>query len=277
MQIEIITPGALKRAEAVLSRGFPDRPPGFWNGVLGRLSAYRKAHGAGPIGTLLVDGDQDVGVLLTLDSPAAPGRRKLNLSSWYVDQRARFWAPLMLKAAVEAGELVTDLTPTREVEAVNERLGLVGRIRGSMIVPTLFDSFRRTSARLTQQRPERENQLLADHTAMGLVGATLVTAEGAAEPLILLPTKLRGLPGARLIYCRDLSLVRRQRGAIARFLLSRGLMFLEIEANRADTWPGAFHAPSRCRVFAKGALATDAIDHSYTELTFIHAGSTGAP
>lgn len=277
MQIEVITSGALGRAEAVLCRGFPQRPPGFWNRVLKALDAYRATRGAGPIGTLLVDKGEDVGVLLTLDSPAAPaGGRKLNLSSWYVDQRARFWAPLMLKAAVQAGELVTDLSPTRDVEAVNERLGVAGRVRGSMIVPTPFDSFLRSPARLVRQPGDDMAQLLADHAAMGLICATL-SDDAGAMPLIFLPTRLRGLPGARLIYCPSLGRLRRHRGAVARFLLGRGRMFLEIEANRADAWPGALHAPSRCRVFAKGELPADAIDHSYTELTFIHQAIPGTP
>jgi hypothetical protein len=271
MQIEVITPGALGRAEAVLCRGFPYRPPGFWKGVLGALEAYRAARGAGPIGTLLVDQGEDVGVLLTLDSPAgAGGRRKLNLSSWYVDQRARFWAPLMLRAALAAGELVTDLSPTREVEAVNERLGITGRVRGSMIVPTPFDSFRPSGAALRRELPEGGGELLRDHLAMGMLCATLVLPDGQRQPLIFLRTRLRGLPGARLIYCDSLSHLRRHRGVIARFLFAQGLLFLEIEANRAATWPGALYAARRCRVFAKGELPADAIDHSYTELTFLH-------
>jgi hypothetical protein len=276
MQIEVITPGALGRAEAVLCRGFPYRPPGFWKGVLGALEAYRNARGAGPIGTLLVDKGEDVGVLLTLDSPSGAGARKLNLSSWYVDQRARFWAPLMLRAAVEAGDVVTDLSPTREVEAVNERLGVAGRIRGSMIVPTLLDSVRPSAARISEDVAADDGQLLRDHAAMGMMCATLAIPDGRDQPLIFLPTRLRGLPGARLIYCRSLSAARQHRGAISRFLIGRGHLFLEIEANRADTWPGALHAPSRCRVFARGELPADAIDHSYTELTFLHPNAARA-
>lgn len=281
MQIEIITSGALGRAEAVLCRGFPQRPPGFWNRLLKALSAYREARGAGPIGTLLVDKGEDVGVLLTLDSPggAASAGRKLNLSSWYVDQRARFFAPLMLRAAVAAADLVTDLSPTHDVEALNERLGLAGRVRGSMIVPTLLDSFRLDSFRPSRARLSLDrqvgDQLLADHAAMGLVCATLLSEGGAADPLIFLPTRLRGVPGVRLIYCPNLGRLQLHRGAVARFLVGQGRMFLEIEANRADTWPGALHAPSRCRVFASGELPADAIDHSYTELTFIHQATPG--
>jgi hypothetical protein len=275
MQIEVITSGALGRAEAVLCRGFPRRPPGFWKSVLGALEAYRAARGAGPIGTLLVDRGEDVGVLLTLDSPAGAGR-KLNLSSWYVDQRARFWAPLMLRAAVAAGELVTDLSPTREVEAVNERLGIAARVRGSMIAPTPLDSLRPSGARLDRELAGVRGELLRDHLAMGMLCATLVLPDGQRQPLIFLRTRLRGVPGARLIYCESLSLVSRQRGAIARFLLGQGLLFLEIEANRSECWPGTLHAARRCRVFAKGELPADAIDHSYTELTFLHQNAARA-
>ncbi|MBL8595630.1 MAG: hypothetical protein JNK01_23320, partial [Devosia sp.] len=209
MQIEVITPTALSRAEAVLSRGFPNRPSGFWKRVLDSLNTYRSDRGAGPIGTLLVDRGEDVGVLLTLDSPSSAhdraGLRKLNLSSWYVDQRARTWAPLMLRAAAKTGVLVTDLSPTAAVETLNERLGIAGRIRGSMIVPTPLDCVRPSAALLDRELPDSNGQLLRDHAALGMLCATLVTPDQQRHPLIFLPTSLRGLPGARLIYCPSLT------------------------------------------------------------------------
>lgn len=276
MQIETIETTQLGRAEAVLARGFPNRPPGFWRRALSTLDDYRRRHQSQPIGTLLVHEGKDVGVLLSIESRTAGGGRKVNLSSWYVDAEARFFAPLMLRAALARAPVATDLSPTGDVRAVNERLGMGGRVLGSMIVPLPIDALRPSQGKVregTAGASGADDVLLADHAAMGLVTATLGEATGTVHPLIFMPTTLRGVPGARLIYCRSLSTVGRERGAIARFLLARGYLFLEIEANRADTWPGAIHAPSRCVVFAKGELPVDAIDHSYTELPFIHCTS----
>ncbi len=271
MELRAIEAKDLDSAVALLERGFPDRPRGFWQRRLEELQEYRQQSGVGPIGTLLNIKGEDVGVLLTIESP---GGAKVNLSSWYVDERARLGAARMLQKAVAGPAIYTDLTPTSEVRALNARLGITPQRIGSMLVPVLPDALRPDSATIRDfnqiSLPERPRTLLADHIALGLHAAVLKT-DDAALPLIFMPTGIRGLKGMRVIYTPSRAALARHRGALARHLVSRGALFVEIEANRSETWSGALHSANRCAVFAKGPVDPDSIDHSYSELVFLHS------
>lgn len=276
MDLQPIGPETIDKAEWLLRRGFPDRGPGFWQQALGRLEAFRERALTGPIGVLLALKGEPVGVLLTLwsRSDGTPAGTKINLSSWYVEDRARYLAPRMLQRVTAAeGVLYTDLTPSPSVRALNERLGLLPVRIGSMIVPVALDALRRDEARVIDHTgygmlASTEAAMLADHAKLGAAPALLESADGAA-PLIFAPSRLRGLNGMRLLFAPSRALVARHRGAIARYLMRRGAWFLEIEANADERWPGTLFARHRAAMFAKGLPDDDAIDHSYSELVFI--------
>lgn len=282
MNLQPIGPENIDRAEAVLCRGFPDRPPDFWHNALGALTRYQSSARTAASGSLLSVCGTDVGVLLAIESPSRSrnGRaiRKVNLSSWYVDESARYLAAMMLKASIASPEIVyTDLTPTLAVRALNQRLGLVPIRIGSMIVPLPIDALRPDQANVTafaetslSDLDPDDARMLHDHAAMGLESAVLVDG-GAATPLILMPTRFRGLRGARVLHAPSRGDLRRHRGSIARYLIKLGFLFLEVEAARSETWPSSLFAPTRAAVFAKGPIDLDGIDHSYSELAFLHS------
>ncbi len=275
MELRAIEEQDLGSAETLLCRGFPERPRWFWRSRLAALQSYRKQAGVGPIGTLLRIKGEDVGVLLTIESPPGLGR-KVNLSSWYVEDGARLAAARMLQKSVVGDAVYTDLTPTREVRLLNERIGIVPVRLGSLLAPTPIDALRLDRGRVlpfatsTAPLSDPHRQMLADHAAMGLDAAVL-EADGAAMPLIFMPTRFRGLAGARVIHATSRDMLRRHRGAIARYLLGRGKLFTEIEANRDEAWSGSAFAPNRSAVFAKGPVDPHGIDHAYSELVFLHS------
>lgn len=277
MDLRPIGPDNIEDAERLLRQGFPDRAAGFWQRALARLDAYRTEALTGPIGVLLAVKGEPAGVLLTIESPAPRGR-KVNLSSWYVEDRARFLAPRMLQQ-VTAGEdvIYTDLSPSPSVRALNERLGLMPVRMGSMILPLALDALRPDTARVLEhtaygRTSGRDAQLLADHAGLGALPA-LLESDNGVEPLIFLPTRLRGLRGVRLVYAPSRDSVARHRGAIARHLMRHRAWFLEIEANADERWPGTLFARNRSAVFAKGAVDEDRIDHSYSELVFLSSAT----
>ena len=80
-------------AQAMLERGFPDDPPALWRKGLARRLAVPPQTGDDTAGLILSDGDGPAGMMLSYTTlrpgDDAPGR-VTNLSSWFIDPRARF-------------------------------------------------------------------------------------------------------------------------------------------------------------------------------------------
>ncbi|MHB1110427.1 MAG: hypothetical protein ACYCZU_08950, partial [Devosia sp.] len=114
-----------------------------------------------------------------------------------------------------------------------------------------------------------EAELLRDHAELGGLSAVLEVGDERA-PLVFWPVRARGLKGARVIYAPQRSHLHHYRGAIARFLLPRGMLFVEMDAADAGVARGDLFARNRAIVFAKGPFDRQRIDHAYSELVFLH-------
>jgi hypothetical protein len=221
------------------------------------------------------------GVILTMRSerpgPDGDPRTVLNLSSWYVDEDHRWLAPRMLqKILSEKVDLFTDLTPSEPVREMIGRLGFVRRHEGVLMAALALSAMQFGASAAVGAAGEagmREigadaARLVADHAALGCIVA-LLRAGGDVHPLIFAPTRRKSLPSARLVYAPSLTAVRDHVGAIARYLLAQGVLFLEIPANRGDSAFGAWFTTRPPPTFTRGKVAEDMVDHAYSEFVFL--------
>ena len=276
--LEAIDKHAMEEARALLARGFPLRAPAFWAEALERLAAFHEAAGLGPVGRIMRVKGEAVGVILTMRSrraaaEGAASRSVVNLSSWYVDERYRLLAPRMLQQVLaEPADTFTDLTPSPPVTEMIGRFGFTRRHDGGAILalPMLALLMGPGHVGPVDEAPLDGDmaRVVDDHLGLGCIACALVEG-GAARPLLFSTGRRKGLPAARLVYAEDVAAVRRNLGEIARFLLARGVICLEIPANRDDITPGAWFSARSRPTFVRGAHMPAAVDHAYSEFVFL--------
>ncbi len=268
----------MDEARALLARGFPMRAPSFWEEGLERLAAFHEASGLGPVGHVMRVKGEAVGVILTMRSrraaaDGAASRSVVNLSSWYVDERYRLLAPRMLQQVLaEPADAFTDLTPSPPVTEMIGRFGFARRHDGGAILALPMLAFLRGPGHVgpVDDAPldADMSRVVEDHLGLGCIACTLAEEDGAA-PLLFSAGRRKGLPAARLVYAEDVASVRRNLGQIARFLLARGILCLEMPSNRDDVPPGAWFSARSRPTFVRGAGMPAAVDHAYSDFVFL--------
>lgn len=276
--LEAIGRDTVGEARALLARGFPLRAEPFWAVGLDRLSAFHDAQGLGPIGQIMRVKGEAVGVILTMRSrreraDGAPPQTVVNLSSWYVNERFRLMAPRMLqKVLAEAVDSFTDLTPSPPVTDMIGRFGFVRCHDGGAIFALPVQALQLGPGQIgpveTIALDAALGRLVEDHLSLGCLACALVDPDGS-RPLVFSLGRRKGLPAARLVYADDVASVRRNMGAIARFLLSRGVICLEMPADRQETPKGAWFSTRSRPSFVRGVRPAAAIDHAYSEFVFL--------
>jgi hypothetical protein len=264
------------QALAVLARGFPEKSESFWAEGLQKILASPSRHNAEPVGCLMEVGGEDVGIVLTIpgQSPVPGGTQNLfNLAAWYVDEPHRWLAPRMLQKVVAQDAVFTDLTPSAAAQAINPRLGFEILNEGFQVFPLLWTALRpRQQARVISvdeaKLPNEIRATLDQHARLGCVVAVL--QDGADHhPLIFSRMTRRRLPGARVILTDSKKLIVDNLAVVSRFLLRNGMVFLMMDANRADTAASGSISRWSTPTYVKGAADRNRIDHTYSELIFL--------
>lgn len=277
LKIIPIDNGNRAAAVGLLAKGFPEKSEAFWARGVSLIGEHHERRHLGPIGQLLMKGDDAAGVLLTIRSRLPDtGRVIVNLSSWYVEPSCRWFAPRMLQmASSDENELFTDLTASPEASKLNERLGFHTVTDCTLFYPLPLSAFRPAGARLhplTRTTAETLSseicEMLEDHARLGCIVAVL-EAEGRAYPLVFLKTTTRKLPSARLIYCEDRQIAQRHLPAIARHLLGKGRLALTMAAVEKDRRAGGFAAHKFAPIQVKGAWNPQFINETYSELVLL--------
>jgi hypothetical protein len=264
-------------ALAVLNRGFPEKTESFWAAGLRKILSSPSRRGAEPVGFLMTVGEKDVGIVLTIPSeqPGPDGMRNVvNLAAWYVDEPHRWLAPRMLQKVVAQEKVVfTDLTPSPAAQQINERLGFEILNEGFQVFPLPWAALRaRKRARvisLEEAKLTDDTRAMLDrHATLGCVVAVL--QDGADHhPLVFSRMTRRRLPGARVILTDSKALIVDNLAVISRFLLGNGMLFLQMDANRADATAGSIISRWSAPTYVKGATDRSRIDHTYSELIFL--------
>jgi len=265
------------QALAVLTRGFPEKSESFWAEGLQKILASPSRRDAEPVGFLMAIGDEDVGVVLTIPSerPGPDGTRHVfNLAAWYVDEPHRWLAPRMLqKVVAQEATVFTDLTPSAAAQQINQRLGFEILNEGFQVFPLLWTALRpRKQARVISvdqaKLPDDMRATLEQHARLGCVVAVLQDGRDH-HPLIFSRMTRRHLPGARVILTDSKKLIVDNLAVISRFLLGNGMLFLLMDANRADATAGSSISRWSAPTYVKGATDRNRIDHTYSELIFL--------
>lgn len=272
---------SLDDALALLLKGFPVHDETFWRDGIGRLQRHHDTHGLGPIGYLMGPPGDRTGVALTMISerqePDGRRRRVVNLSSWYVEETARWLAPLMLqRLTAEPDTIFTDLTPSPSVRKLIANLGfqpwneraVVAFLPWAAVVGGGTASVVAGAALAAAGLSQDQRRLVDEHAGLGCLTAALSTDTGTS-PLVFLRTWRRGLPSARLIYAESKRELFRQFGAIARHLLAQGIVCAVIPAHGDDVVPGGWFTTAAPPTFYKGPMMQDRIDHAWSELVFL--------
>jgi hypothetical protein len=265
-------------AVELLSRGFPERTPAFWEASLKRLAAYRRETNGRPIGQMMKVNGKPVGVILTIESKRRDGaqaRGVVNLSSWYIDEEHRWLAARMLSRVIaDDSVLYVDLSPSAETMKLNERLGFQTAARGVVLffLPWTAVTGRAQGEMISYERLPAgalegdDAVLLGHHRDLGCIAAALRTADGY-HPLLFHAVRRKGLPVARSILAPSRQLIVDHIGSISRFLLRRGVPFLSLNGEAAT---GGIPWNRSASVQVKGRWEEgDRLDHTYSEIVFL--------
>jgi hypothetical protein len=279
--LQPIDADSLDEALALLAKGFPVHDARFWRAGLERLQGHHDRYGFGPVGYVMGQPGRRTGVVLTMVSerlgPDGERRRVVNLSSWYIEEQARWLAPMMLKQLTsELGTTFTDLTPSPPVRKLISALGfqpwntgvIVALLPLVAVLGWRAASVISCAALASASLSPALRRIVDDHEAMGCVTLGLRRNE-AVSPLVFLPTRRRGLPSARLLYAENKREVIAQFGEVARHLLRRGILFAEIPADSTDQLPGGWFTTGAPPTFYKGSMAPEGIDHAWSEFAFL--------
>lgn len=274
LQIRAISPDGLDLASELLAKGFPSRSLAFWKSGLRRLAGYNRSVGSPSIGKFLIADEKPVGVLLTIASrDLETGRAIINLSSWYIEERHRWFGPRMLLAAMsDKAATYTDLTPSKNAIELNDRLGfrsihyklllfflpwlaLAGKRQGQLVpldkVPpgALSDSWM---------------DALTSHQQLGCI-VTTVKTEGRYHPVVLDMIRKKNIPIARVIFAESSAIVSNNLAPISRLLLTRGIPLLCLQAREDETVSHAKTWKRLLRYQVKGEWDDRSINELYSE------------
>lgn len=274
LKLRAIGHDGLQVASELLAKGFPSRSVAFWQQGLRRLLAYTESAGGSSVGNFLMADEAPVGVLLTIPSrDAATGRKVVNLSSWYVEESHRWYAPRMLLAAMaDTTATYTDLTPSKAAVELNNRLGF-RTIRYKLLLfllPWLAIAGRR-QGRLVPLDAVPPGALsdecirdLANHRDLGCI-VTTIEAGGRYHPVVLDVFRRKRIPIARVIFAESSDVVETAMALLARLLIRRGvpLLCLQVEEDRTVPYGRVWKPTLRYQV--KGEWNERSINELYSE------------
>lgn len=278
LKIRTIDKDDLSLASELLSKGFPRRDRYFWESGLRKLQAYssKQQH---PIGQFLIAANKPVGVLLTIPGTnPLTGGKVVNLSSWYIEEKYRWYAPKMLMdATADAHTTFTDFTPSPEVVALNKKLGFKTFTAKLALVILPFAAMgRATSDTILPlgREPagafsETQWHSINAHLDMGCM-AFSVKRDGVCHPVILDVIRRKTVPIARVLHVSDCRLVTDNIGPIARLLLKRGLPLMSILIPQGDKAKYALTWKSDHCYQVKGNWPDVAIDELFSERVFLN-------
>lgn len=237
--------GDLDAIADLLTRGFARRSRDYWIDGLRRSSVREVPEGFPRFGYMLDFEGAPVGVLLLIYTARDDGGGtsiRCNLSSWYVEPAFRSYAPMLTNVA-QRHKCVTyvNISPApwtwRTIEAQGFRAYCGGLF---FSFPALSRPAKGMRVEVVQQGPhavdglsEADVALLARHGAYGCLSLVCRAADGRGFPFVLQPMRIRRIAplAMRLIYCPDVADYVACAGAIGRFLLRRGRIFVALDAN----------------------------------------------
>lgn len=266
-------------ARRMLLDGYPETPAALWDAGHARLLRVPPAAADTPLGVLLQQAGQTLGVALMLPRwPQAGQPRRINGSSWAIAPAARQRALWMARHTMsDPNTVYTALTPIPSARRMLQRIGFAAVSHQCVLglVPRLALAAPGRArvlggqAALHALRQHPLARALEDHHRLGCLVSALDTGD-ALEPLVWRPRRqLRLLPAAELLYARSQDLVAAHAHALARHLLGQGMVFMAFEAHEDLVPPFACTRLFQQRL-ARGPYPLHGVDHLYSELVYLH-------
>ena len=258
----------------LLARGFPQRGAAEWAGVLALVSSQADANGLPAPALVLESSGRLVGVLLAILRPQAQGPARCNLSSWYVEEAFRSYAPLLVAAATRDKSVTyVNISSQRHTRPTIEAQGFRRYSDGVFLAAPLLGLHAPARVSLALGEPPAgatvdpaDLSVMRDHAGCDCLPVWCV-AEGVAHPVLFLRRSIAGgsVAVAHVVYCRDTADLARFARPLGRFLARHGLFAMMVDANGpVPGLPGRYLA-GRMPKYAKGPDTPRLGDLSYTE------------
>lgn len=242
MKFREITPADRPALEALLREGFASTGPGFWETALDVLARRAPVEGMPQYGIVLEIDGVLCGVMLMV-SQRRGAETVCNLSSWYVREAHRGYAPFMFGHTLKAKDVTfLDCSPTPDLVPIIEKNGFEAYTGGTLMLDGRM-ALRpgKPVARLTPEalsqchHPEAER--IAENLEHGCEGFLAHDASGAPVPLLYRVARVKKhVPVARFVY-GDPDTIVAHAGAITRALLSRAIPLALVD------WPAGVEVP----------------------------------
>jgi len=261
----------------LLSEGFPTRSRTYWLRGLHRMAVRPRSEQHPTYGYLLESGGLPVGAILLLFSDVLSASGvivRCNVSSWYVRPEFRIFASLLITSTTKDKDVTYfNISAVPHTWSTVEAQGFSVYCKGQMYA---FAFLRRPVKSVqievfdpaTTSLDVTDREILNQHAAVGCL-SIVVHCKGECYPFVFQKHYVKGLvPIYRLTYCRDVNEFMRFAGNLGRFLLSRGSVWIQLDAN--GSLPGliGWYTQKRGRKYAKGPHTPRLGDLSFTETAF---------
>lgn len=277
-----ITEADIDAVAELLTRGFVGRSRDYWTQGLRRQATRDVPDGYPRFGYMLDHDGAPVGVLLLLyTSRTVDGETTVycNLSSWYVEQAFRYYAPMLTRIAQKNKEVTyVNISPASWTWPIIETQGFnsycsglffslpaLARVRSGMTIETVS-----SGAKTIEGLPSADVELLTRHARYGCLSLVCRTADGETLPFILMPMRIRrgwiAPPAMQLIYCRDIADYVQCAGIIGRLLLRHWKISVLLDSNGPIPGLAGLYSEARGRKYFKGPHRPRLADLTDTEL-----------
>ncbi|MFL5281121.1 MAG: hypothetical protein ACJ8AW_08985 [Rhodopila sp.] len=235
-----IQPDDLDKVVTLLIEGFSNVR--YCNETVWRLGDHRPLPGLPRYGYVLEHDGTLVGVVLLIFTEMHVGGRthvRCNTSSWYVRPAYRVYASLLaMQASRHRNVTFFNVTPAPTTWPILEALGYTRFAAGLMVALPLLT---RTAepARVGLPGPticpdsglgQAEIDLLREHQRFGCL-TLICEADGQRFPFVFKVQRRRMFRVARLLYCRDITTLRRFARPIGVFLARRGCLLIKVDSD----------------------------------------------
>lgn len=265
----------------LLASGFARSTRDNWLDIFAGLATHQTPTGLPKYGYLMESEGAPVGVILVISSTVTNGgvsTVRCNLSSWYVTPEYRSFAHLFISRILKNKDFTyVNVSPAPHTLPIITVQGFSRYSDGQFYaLATPFARSRDPQVEVVPAGapPPRarfetyEHDLLKAHAKFGCMSLWCTTPD-RAYPFVLRSRVVRGVvPFAQLIYCREIDEFIRFAGPIGRFLASRGIFFVMIDANGPIPGLVGIYRDRSLPKYYKGPVQPRLGDIAYTESAF---------
>ena len=277
VRLRQITDADLPGIAQLLSEGFPNRSRAYWLRGLDRMKTRPRPDAYPTYGYLLDSRHGPVGAILLFFSLAHSAGEPIvrcNVSSWYVQPEFRVFASLLITATTrDKGVTYFNISALPRTWPTVEAQGFSVYCRGQMYaIPVLRRAVKSAQMEIFENKKESfdmpDREVLKQFSTIG--GLSLILRHnGESYPFVFQRHYVkRTVPVYRLAYCRDIEQFIRFAGNLGRFLLKRGTILVQLDANEHLPPLFGWYTERRGRKFAKGLHPPRLGDLSCSEAAF---------